>query len=298
MSEGPAAVAESHSALLKDTKYALVALEDNSDHVEGKRVSSEDEDFVVYSGSTDLKQAPDISHKFESQSTNNSRPEDRSEIRIERHEIQLEATDDETSGDASLKLVDAMRGRSQSTHEEAVNSFQDVPLLQGNSDGLFFNGLVFCDTVDSLYRPVVVINTRAIPHKSLRTAALRHLREALEPVVSTGPYVLVFTSFASSSLSKLPASWVLAAYRELSFPFRKNVQHVILVRPNKFLKAFIKLMKMVVKKKSHSKIKEVLYLGEIEQVTNGEVTLEHLSPKVIRALGHEELAYSDFSIPL
>jgi len=145
---------------------------------------------------------------------------------------------------------------------------------------------------------VVVINTRAIPHKSLRAAALRHLREALEPVVSTGPYVLVFTSFASSSLSKLPASWVIAAYRELSFPFRKNVQHVVLVRPNKFLKAFIKLMKMVVKKKSHSKIKEVLYLAEIENATNGEVTLEHLSPKVIRALGQEELTYSDFSVTL
>lgn len=212
-------------------------------------------------------------------------------------------TDEEASPrePESVQLAEAIK-RGSATHalsqEEPIQSFQDVPLLQSNPDGLFFNGLVFCDTVDSLYRPVVVINTRAIPHKSLRTAALRHLREALEPVVSTGPYVLVFTSFAASTLSKLPVSWVLAAYKELSFPFRKNVQYVILVRPNKFLKAFVKIMKMVVKKKSHSKVKQILYLGEIEQATNGEVTLEHLSPKVIRALGTEELTYSDFSVTL
>lgn len=296
MSEGAAAVAESQSALLKETKYALVALDDSSGGEnlgEGRKLSSEeDEDFVVYSESTELKDTQDISHKFES--NNNA---ERTEIRTERHEVKLDGTDEE------VNPLSVMEGRhrsrsSQVNQEEPIQSFQEVPLLQGNSDGLFFNGLVFCDTVDSLYRPVVVINTRAIPHKSLRAAALRHLREALEPVVSTGPYVLIFTSFASSSLSKLPASWVIAAYRELSFPFRKNVQHVILVRPNKFLKAFIKLMKMVVKKKSHSKIKEVLYLAEIENATNGEVTLEHLSPKVIRALGQEELTYSDFSVTL
>ena len=220
----------------------------------------------------------------------------------ERHEIRLDAvSDDEEIKNETLRVIHASQQRTNGPvlmgqDDPAVHSFQDVPLLQNPSDGAFFNGLVFCDTVDSLYRPVVVINTRAIPHKSLRTAALRHLREALEPVVSTGPYVLIFTSFSSSTLSKLPISWILAAYRELSYPFRKNVQHVILVRPNKLLKAFVRIMKMVVKKKAHAKVKQILYLGDIENVTNGEVTLEHLSPKVIRTLGAEELSYSDFSL--
>ena len=220
----------------------------------------------------------------------------------ERHEIRLDAmSDDEEIKNETLRVIHASQphpnGLSPTGQDDlAVHSFQDVPLLQSPTDGAFFDGLVFCDTVDSLYRPVVVINTHAIPHKPLRTAALRHLREALEPVVSTGPYVLIFTSFSSSTLSTLPISWILAAYRELSYPFRKNVQHVILVRPNKLLKAFVRIMKMVVKKKAHAKVKQILYLGDIENVTNGEVTLEHLSPKVIRTLGAEELSYSDFSL--
>lgn len=220
------------------------------------------------------------------------------EIRIGRHEIKVDSSDEDETPSESLRLVEAAQRETVKRmmgHEEAIQSFQDVPLLQSNPESFFCNGLVFCDTVDALCRPVVVINTRAIPHKSLRSAALRHLREALEPVVNTGPYVLIFTSFVSSTLSKLPVSWIIAAYRELSYPFKKNVQYVILVRPNKMLKAFVKVMKLVVKKKAHSKVKQINYLGDIENVTNGEVTLEHLSPKVIRALGSEELANSDIS---
>eukprot|EP00210_Caulerpa_lentillifera_P005306 g5069.t1 len=266
----------------------------------------EDEDFVVYGDDTSFPDARKTLLEIESRVGKPSTA-DSAELTpsSDRRQIQLDSMEPEDEDEEAEDLgingqkdngLDSVVSRlPQFSEEAAINCFSDVPLLQGNSDGVLFNGLVFCDTIDSMCRPVVVINTRAIPHKSLRTAALRHLREALEPVVTSGPYVLIFTSFASSTLSKLPLSWVVAAYRELSYPFRKNVQYVILVRPNKLLKALVRVMKLVVSKKAHSKVKEVLYLGDIETVTHGEVSLEHLSPKVIQALGAEELHYSDIS---
>lgn len=258
----------------------------------------EDEDFVVYGDAASFTEARKTLLEIESRVGVTSTTE-KSELTpsTDRHEIRLDSADPE---DLSINgqngsSESALSRLPQFAEEAAITGFSDVPLLQGSSDGVLFNGLVFCDTIDSMCRPVVVINTRAIPHKSLRTAALRHLREALEPVVASGPYVLIFTSFASSTLSKLPLSWVFAAYRELSYPFRKNVQYVILVRPNKLLKALVRVMKLVISKKAHSKVKEVLYLGDIETVTQGEVSIEHLSPKVIQALGAEELHYSDVS---
>lgn len=66
MSEG--AIAE--STLLKDAKYTLVKLEEDAqteNSTGANEESEEEEDFVVYSGSTELKDAPDITQKFESQ---------------------------------------------------------------------------------------------------------------------------------------------------------------------------------------------------------------------------------------
>jgi len=104
MSEGAAAVAESQSALLKDTKYSLVALDDSSGGEnlgEGRKLSSEeDEDFVVYSESTELKDTQDISHKFES--NNHTERTEKSEIRVERHEVKFDGTDEEVD---ELSLV-------------------------------------------------------------------------------------------------------------------------------------------------------------------------------------------------
>ncbi len=44
-----------------------------------------------------------------------------------------------------------------------------------------------------------------------------------------GDYVLVFTSRGHA---RLPSMWIMGAYRSLPRPFRKNVQHVVLVRPS------------------------------------------------------------------
>lgn len=161
--------------------------------------------------------------------------------------------------------------------------FSDVPLLIG-SQGSRFEGLVYCETVDSLGRPVVVINTSAIPSKQLRNKAFEHIYQSLHSVVENGPYVLVFASFSSDSLSKVSASWVIAAYRKLTKSFRKNVEYVVLVRPNRWLRGIVKLLSMVVKKKSKRKLKQIQFLSEIGNVTSGEVQLEHLSSRVLASI--------------
>ena len=49
------------------------------------------------------------------------------------------------------------------------------------------------------------------------------------PLCLQGDYVLVFTSRGHA---RLPSMWIMGAYRSLPRPFRKNVQHVVLVRPS------------------------------------------------------------------
>lgn len=49
------------------------------------------------------------------------------------------------------------------------------------------------------------------------------------PPPPQGDYVLVFTSRGHA---RLPSMWIMGAYRSLPRPFRKNVQHIVLVRPS------------------------------------------------------------------
>lgn len=167
-----------------------------------------------------------------------------------------------------------------------MGGFAEVPLTLADQGGPF-DGLVHCDTVDSLGRPVIVVNTSALPKKSQRSQAFAYISESLEPIISQGPYVLMFASFQSETLAKVPAAWVVSAYRKLSRPFKKNVEFVVLVRPNRVLKGLLKVMSLVVKKKAKKKVKQIKYLTDIEMATNGEVGIRHLGTKVIALMGHD-----------
>ena len=87
-----------------------------------------------------------------------------------------------------------------------------------------------------------------------------------------------------TSLSSVSATWVVSAYRKLTRPFKKNVKFIVLVRPSLWLKALLKIMRMVVKKKAHNKVKIVRYLEDMAIATGGEVAMEHLSISVLKAL--------------
>ncbi|GMH41538.1 hypothetical protein BSKO_09448 [Bryopsis sp. KO-2023] len=167
-----------------------------------------------------------------------------------------------------------------------MGGFAEVPLMLTDQGGPF-DGLIYCDTVDSMGRPVVVLNTSALPKKSMRNQAFAYISESLEPIIAQTPYVLMFASFRSETLAKVPAAWVVGAYRKLSRPFKKNVEFVVLVRPNRLLKGLLKVMSVVVKKKAKRKVKQIKYLPDIERVTNGEVGIQHLGPKVIALMGHD-----------
>ena len=48
-----------------------------------------------------------------------------------------------------------------------------------------------------------------------------------------------------------------SAYSSLSRPFRKNVKHIVLVRPSKPLQAFLALLRPFVSRKAHRKVIKV-----------------------------------------
>ncbi|CAD7703610.1 unnamed protein product [Ostreobium quekettii] len=171
----------------------------------------------------------------------------------------------------------------------APDGLAEIPLI--SQAGQPFEGLLHCDTTDSVGHPVVVVNTGALPRVPFgaargRTAALNYIRDALQPVVERGPYVLIFTSLQVSSLSQVSAAWVVSAYRKLTRPFKKNVKFIVLVRPSLWLKALLKVMGMVVKQKARRKVKIVRFLEDMALATGGEVSMEHLGPSVLKALAN------------
>lgn len=134
-----------------------------------------------------------------------------------------------------------------------------------------FKGLVYEDGVDALGRPVIVLDADAVPPR-MKSSALTYVKTHLEPVVTSGDYVIVFTA----EKAKLPTFWIMGAYQTLPRPFRKNVQYIILVRPSGFLRAILAFMRPFVSKKAGRKIKLVESLEEIGEATSGEVTMHHL----------------------
>ena len=135
-----------------------------------------------------------------------------------------------------------------------------------------FQGLVYCDGVDSLGRSVVVLNADAVPPR-MKSAALTYVRARIEPIVAQGDYVLLVTAEKGVSL---PTFWVLGAYQGLPRPFRKNVQYIIMVKPSGFLRAIMSFMRPFVSKKAARKIKLLEKVEDVAEATDGEVTLQHL----------------------
>ncbi|KAI8106229.1 hypothetical protein M9435_000776 [Picochlorum sp. BPE23] len=144
-----------------------------------------------------------------------------------------------------------------------------------------FKGLVYEEGIDALGRPVIVLDADAVPPR-MKSSALTYVKTHLEPVVSAGDYVIVFTA----EKAKLPTFWIMGAYQTLPRPFRKNVQYVILVRPSRFLKAILAFMRPFVSKKAGRKIKVVESLEELGEVTSGEVTMHHLGTAFLDAHHH------------
>ncbi|WIA30456.1 hypothetical protein OEZ86_000540 [Tetradesmus obliquus] len=151
-----------------------------------------------------------------------------------------------------------------------------------------FRGLLFLGGRDSHGRPVVIVNTDAIPvghNAAPRDAALAYLIRRLSPVVTRGPYVLVLVAFQHGPHFRLlPGVWCVRAYQSLPRAFRKNVKHVLLLQPSLTVCAALALLYPFVSSKAHAKVKQVHRLLDIEAATAGEVQVPHLGEQFLTAL--------------
>ncbi|CAL5219363.1 g1182 [Coccomyxa viridis] len=150
-----------------------------------------------------------------------------------------------------------------------------------------FRGLLFFDGLDSLGRPVVIVNADAMgENKGARKNAFQHIVQVLEPIVVQGPYVLLLVSLGGGTKSNtIQTGLLVSAYRGLSRPFRKNVKFIILVRPSKPLKALLAFLKPFVSRKAHRKVLKIESLATVAYATNNEVTLASLGPRFTAAAG-------------
>jgi hypothetical protein len=140
-----------------------------------------------------------------------------------------------------------------------------------------FKGLLYEEGIDALGRPVIVLDADAVPPR-MKSSAVTYVKTHIEPIVSAGDYVIVFTA----KKAKLPTFWIMGAYQSLPRPYRKNVQYIILVRPSAFLKAILAFMRPFVSKKAARKIKVVESVEEIGDSTSGEVTMHHLGESFLQ----------------
>lgn len=152
-----------------------------------------------------------------------------------------------------------------------------------------YAGLIFHDGIDALGRPVVVVNADALGPRSSRKDAIYYMQQRLEPIIVQGPYVIVFLNSGSNSSSRLSPGWLASCYRQLSYPFRKNVKHVILVRPSAGLKFMLAIVRPLLSPKAYVKVKKVVSLSAMAAATNSEVAMQHLGPRFAAAMGRERL---------
>ncbi|KAL6777101.1 hypothetical protein ACKKBF_B20215 [Auxenochlorella protothecoides x Auxenochlorella symbiontica] len=134
-----------------------------------------------------------------------------------------------------------------------------------------FRGLVYADGVDSLGRPVVVLDADRVP-AGMKSSAARYVTAHLARLVEGGDYVLVLTARRAT----LPSMWIMGAYTTLPRPFRKNVKVIVLVRPAGFLRAVLALLRPLLSAKAARKLRQVASLAQIGEATGGEVGVEHL----------------------
>lgn len=71
-----------------------------------------------------------------------------------------------------------------------------------------------------------------------------------------GPYVLVMVNTGQGT-KRLPAGWLISAYRNLSRPFKKNVKYIVLVRPSGVLKTMLAFVRPFVSGKANRKVLKV-----------------------------------------
>ncbi|KAF6258902.1 hypothetical protein COO60DRAFT_1626257 [Scenedesmus sp. NREL 46B-D3] len=192
-----------------------------------------------------------------------------------------------------------------------VEHSPDMPQSLQEQEDEAFRGLLFLGGRDSHGRPVVVVNTDAIPvghNVAPRDAALAYLIKRLTPVVTRlpgvlaasawcvggvclGPYVLVLVAFQRGPHFRLlPGVWCVRAYQSLPRAFRKNVKHVLLLQPSLLARAGLALLYPFVSSKAHGKVKQVQRLLDIEAATAGEVQASQLL-STARLASHTELLY-------
>lgn len=149
-----------------------------------------------------------------------------------------------------------------------------------------FKGLLFYDGMDNKGRPVVVINVRAeaMLQAKLRSKAMAYMTARLEPIVRQGPYVLILVASGhqGDTSSKLPAWWLIKAYRSLSRPYKKNVKFIVLVRPSAMLRALLVVLRPFLSLKAARKLHKVDSLLDIDTATGSEITAESTGPKFLR----------------
>lgn len=98
-----------------------------------------------------------------------------------------------------------------------------------------------------------------------------------------GPYVLVLVNTGHNKSGRMPGGWLFQAWRKLTRPFRKNVAYIVLVRPSKWLKTLLAMIRPFISRKAHRKVlvAESLYL--LPELTNGEINMHHLGPRFAMA---------------
>jgi Divergent CRAL/TRIO domain len=98
-------------------------------------------------------------------------------------------------------------------------------------------------------------------------------------LLSQGPYVLVLVNTGHNMSGRIPSGWLFQAWRKLTRPFRKNVAYIVLVRPSKWLKALLAMVRPFTSRKAHRKVLVAEGLSMLPDLTNGEVNLHHLGPR-------------------
>eukprot|EP00884_Botryococcus_braunii_P017516 jgi/Botrbrau1/4448/Bobra.0348s0036.3 len=143
-----------------------------------------------------------------------------------------------------------------------------------------YQGMLFYDGVDARGRPVVVVNADvALSVPSKRKAALEFILHRLEPIITQGPYVLVLVNTGHNKSGRMPSGWLFQAWRKLTRPFRKNVAYIVLVRPSKWLKTLLAMIRPFLSRKAHRKVLVAESLLLLPDLTQGEVNLHHLGPR-------------------
>ncbi|GAQ84826.1 hypothetical protein KFL_002080030 [Klebsormidium nitens] len=165
--------------------------------------------------------------------------------------------------DESTIVSKAGEGSPPPSYEEATK--ESLLTLSGN---------------DAMGRPIVLIDASQAPPPNERSAALKKLIEKLEPIVTGGPYVLVFALSpkytAANHKQQIPTLWLLKAYRKLPRPYKKNVQKIVFIHPSLVLKAAFKFLTPLLSPKVHRKIVKVNRLSDLPVLTNSEIFLDQL----------------------